>query len=262
VTGLKLGLGYAFAPIPKWIVAEWCAGRMSPEAFNLHVVLYEKAISRKLMQRLPTPRMLRTELANYLRRPDDDAFKKLLYRERERGRLDYVVEGHAATGYVYVFTLYPDGPKLSDFGPTSDDAAGPTSDATGDEDVSGIAAHVGDDVSDHLAEQESASGPTNPPLGPTSNATATAPTEPDAEVTGDEPCPTSQDVREKANPRRGEDLLGRASGDDDLDVGEETESAGTNGRAQTDSGLTVPGSVVQSLPGMEPEKYPAPDERP
>lgn len=249
MTAPKLELGYPFAPIPKWIVAEWCAGRMSPEAFDLHVVLYEKAISRKLMQRLPTPRMLRIELATYLRRPDDPAFRKLVYRERKRGRLDYVVEGNAVTGFVYVFTLYPDGPKLSDIGPTANVGAGPTSNGSGDENVSGIAAHAGDDLSDHVGKQEEASGPTIEAVGPTSDTTATALTEPDPGVAGEEPGPTFQDVRERANPRRGEDVVGRASGDHDLDVGEGTESAGANGRAKTESGFTVPQGVLPGMPG-------------
>jgi hypothetical protein len=245
----ELKLGYPLAPIPKWIVAEWCAGRMSGEAFDLHVVLYEKAISRKLMQRLPTPRMLRTELSKQLRRPDDAAFAKLLQRERNRGRLDYVVEGNATTGYVYVFMLYPDGPSLSEFGPTSDATAGLTSNGDADGAASGIADSERDGVSDQENVLESTTGPTSDPACPTTNGTADPVPERDSDDVEDAACPTSQDVRENPNRRRVEDLLGRASGDHDRQVGGEDsanhdERASSNGRTTTPTGLTVPVEAV------------------
>jgi hypothetical protein len=91
--------------------------------------------------------------------------------------------------------------------------------------------------------------PTSPPVDPTFVAGDEPLAEPVAADGGETADPTSQDVREKTTPRRGEDLLGRTSRDHDKQVGREDsanhdERATSNGRTTTPTGLTVPVDAV------------------
>jgi hypothetical protein len=124
--GLERGLRYSFAPVPRWLIQGAIEGEISPEARWLHEVLYHRADTQQLQRRGETPVLLRTTLAAALRRNDDSSLARLICRERERGRLDYRVTGSRHTGYGYAFTLFPDGPRLSDKSPTEEQAGGPT----------------------------------------------------------------------------------------------------------------------------------------
>ena len=112
-------LGFSFVPLPTWIEDAWEAGSLSDEAERLHRVLWRRASADAIVARAETPRLRLETLADVLT-ADRDAVRKLLSRERERGRLDYRHEGSPRAGFIYVFRLFPDGPRLSGGGPPNE----------------------------------------------------------------------------------------------------------------------------------------------
>jgi hypothetical protein len=112
-------LGYGFVPLPQWVNDSYERGEMSEEAFDLQRVLFRRADFTALASRSESPRLKLTTLARALRRDDaDEAVLETLARfvrgQRERGRLEYRIEGNARHGrnqLTYVFTLFGDGER-------------------------------------------------------------------------------------------------------------------------------------------------------
>lgn len=131
----KPGLGYLFAPVPRWLRSERQEGRLSDSDYDLLAFLYGCATFDALKARQETPRLRLERIADGVRwKHDPESLQKRLRRLRGR-YFDYRLEGNPRTGFTYVFTLFPDGPGPSDIRPSKTDAARPsigdTEDGTG-----------------------------------------------------------------------------------------------------------------------------------
>jgi hypothetical protein len=242
VSGPRRELKYRFGPVPVWVFDAYSDGTLSDERFVVLTFLFRLAGTSALASRGETPTVSLDTFAERVRWASAlPSLSHLFNQMRADGQLDYHVAGNPKTGYRYVFRLYPEGPRRSDLDPTSEGA-----DETG-----------GTDASKTPSEERD---PTSTSPDPTSEAAAEPLTDGDDGSSPDVADPTSLDVRENPNPSLGEDPLGGTSRNND-DVEEEPETNTTNGRVQTESGLIVPESVAATLPGMEPEMNPAPEDR-
>ncbi len=109
-------LRYLFLPLPLWLQDAFEAGQVRSEALDVQLVLFKRADRDKLADRAETPKMRIESLAIALRRRTDpdglESLKRLLRSYRADGLLGFRTEG-TGKATVYVFTLFPDGPRRS-----------------------------------------------------------------------------------------------------------------------------------------------------
>jgi hypothetical protein len=182
VSDRRESLGYSYTPMPNWLLIKWQRGQLSDRARDLHLAIYELAPTSVLKARGEF-RILRATLARKCRRDDDEAFRKLVRREYDRGHHGLSVEGHASTGISYVIKPYPHGPlvrPVSDQKQPGNPLPEPDSEPPGEEPVGEVS-----DQTASLSDQETAAKP-HP--------------EPGSASSGEAACPTSLDVLDKTTP--------------------------------------------------------------
>jgi hypothetical protein len=179
-TSRRRELSYRYAPVPGWVFDIDTRGELSEQRFRILSHLFKHAQFGPLAERGETPHLSLERLAAAIRWPHEpESLTRELRRIRADGLLGYRVTGNAKTGFRYVFTLYPDGPRASDHRPTKESPS--QSQETGVEDALSTDPRLTTSSSRPTIEE-----PSNPHV------------ERDRELAAQTACPTSTDVSEKS----------------------------------------------------------------
>jgi hypothetical protein len=203
-------LGYAFVPVPYWISIAWEHGEISEDAFRVQQVLFRRANHSKLADRSETPRLRIETLAVALRRQTDrtslESLKRLLRDYRSDGLLGFRTEGTGAVT-VYVFTLYPDGPRRSAVVPAFSAQVGPGAKMAETRSGSQSATDVAGDLSAPTAPENPTSVPRDSVSVPPSEVAANPVYERDSADAPVERVPPPSELSEQDKPSGKEDML-------------------------------------------------------
>lgn len=231
MSGRTSVIPFPFAPVPRRSFADVRSGALTPAEHRVEAFLYSRANQETWTTSV---RNLDTIALGIAWEHSLDYLSKVLRSLRDKRRIDYTSRpGSTRHGYVFLLLFEPHG--LSEHGPSSNAAAGPSRDDVRRGSASALEATSATHGSEERRRREARTNPSRTPSGPSSERGASVVQERDSAASSLPPVRAPRDVVETttnlSEERRGGEQSRFEQADDVATLLPEVAEASARGRA-------------------------------